>query len=68
MSGEEVRDELQTLCADVQLDNMGKLDVVSVDNSPMPPPAGDVSIYAVDPLTRRASALQRTAAARTADQ
>ena len=67
VSSEDIRNELKRQCLDIQLDNMGLLDVLSVTDkgigSDVPPT--DVSIYAVDPLTRRASALQRTADARS---
>lgn len=62
LSSEEVRGELKQQCLDVQLDNMAGLNAVSVPerNISASVRVGDVPIYAVDPLTRRATALQLT--------
>jgi len=67
-SSEQVRDEIKQQCRDVQLDNMGELDAVPVEaqKSDATARAGDVPIFSVDPLTRRAAALQNTADAKPA--
>ena len=59
-----VRHEVKQDCIDVRLDNMSELDSVIVQPKERSPgmlfPAVDVPLCAVDPLTRRAAALQRT--------
>lgn len=63
LSSDDVRGELKQHCLNVQLDNKRALGAVSVSacNTGAMVRTGDVPIYASDPLTRRAAALQRTA-------
>ncbi|MEM7206689.1 MAG: NADH-quinone oxidoreductase subunit NuoG [Pseudomonadota bacterium] len=63
LSSEDVRNEVKELCRNLELNNMQSSDSVSV--------SGDAQIdvtgmYAVDALTRRATALQKTAEAKSA--
>ena len=66
ISSETIKSELIEQCADVQLDNMNKLDAVSIQAGAAK--IDTVSLYSVDPLTRRAAALQHTADAKSAKQ
>jgi NADH-quinone oxidoreductase subunit G len=60
-SSEQVRDELRELCADLELDNTPG---GAADHPPQKfaglTRIGDVPLYALDPLVRRAGALQQT--------
>ncbi len=62
LSSEDVRQQLQRQCADVQLDNRVPVDapVAEVTSSSGLQRVGEVPIYAVDPLVRHAPALQKT--------
>lgn len=63
LSSEQVRDELREQCETIELDNMrassNKVTLANVNGAMMR--AGDVPMYAGDPLVRRAPALQHTA-------
>jgi NADH-quinone oxidoreductase subunit G len=67
VSSEQVRDELRALCADIELNNAVPdtvmLETTEVDAELMR--AGDVPMYAGDPVLRRAVSLQKTVDAQT---
>ncbi len=67
VSSEQVRDELRALCADIELNNTVPdtvaLEMTKADAELMR--AGDVPMYAADPVLRRATSLQKTADAQT---
>ncbi|MCW9048129.1 MAG: NADH-quinone oxidoreductase subunit NuoG [Gammaproteobacteria bacterium] len=62
MSSEEVRNEVKEQCRDIQLDNTlaGDSPVADVPETSGLQRVGDVSLYAVDSLVRRSTALQLT--------
>jgi NADH-quinone oxidoreductase subunit G len=61
-SSEQVRDELRAACTDLELNNTLTTEhALEVSASASMMRAGEVPIYASDALTRRASALQKTA-------
>jgi len=67
VSSEQVRDELRALCADIELNNTVP-DTVAPEITEAAAElmrAGDVPMYAADPVLRRAASLQKTADAQT---
>lgn len=62
LSSEDVRQQLQQQCTDVQLDNRVPVDAPVAEVTPGGglQRVGEVPIYAVDPLVRHAPALQKT--------
>jgi NADH-quinone oxidoreductase subunit G len=62
VDSEQVRDELQALCAELTPDNaLGAAVTEAPSGAAGLTRIGDVPLYALDPLVRRAEALQRTA-------
>ncbi len=62
LSSDQVRDELQQLCQNIQLDNAAPADAALAELGATSglQRVGEVPIYAVDSLVRRATALQKT--------
>ncbi|MEM7293477.1 MAG: NADH-quinone oxidoreductase subunit NuoG [Pseudomonadota bacterium] len=63
LSSEDVRNELKEQCRDIQLDNSVAASNVAVSGDAL---IDELGMYSVDPLTRRAPALQKTADAKMA--